>query len=328
MLSKSFQIVVLDAGTMGLPDAAWDPLREIGTLILHHNTAHDDPDEILARCREAEVVLTNKVPLPASVIDQADPLALISTLATGYNIIDLAAAKARGVTVCNVPAYSTPAVAQHVMALILELTNRVGLHSDAVMSGAWVRSEFFYFCQRPIIELNGATVGLIGFGEIAQAVGRLGNAFGASILAYRRSPGDPPAYGPFAWADSIDAVFEQADIVSLHCPLTTETQHLVNAARLARMKPKAFLINTARGPLVDEEALVTALKAGRLAGAALDVVSREPMEANSPLLQKVPNLIVTPHNGWASEETRRRLLSRTFDNIQAFLKGEPINQVA
>lgn len=328
MLSKSFQIVVLDAGTMGLPDAAWDPLREIGTLTLHHNTPHKDSDLILQRCHDAEVVLTNKVPMSAAVIDQAEPLALISTLATGYNIIDLDAARARGVTVCNVPAYSTPAVAQHVMALMLELTNRAGLHSEAVMSGAWVRSEFFYFCQRPIIELNGATVGLVGFGEIAQAVGRLANAFGASILAYRRSPGEPPPYSPFTWASSLDAVFEQSDIVSLHCPLTEETQNLVDTARLARMKPKAFLINTARGPLVDEVALVTALKTGRLAGAALDVVNQEPMTADSPLLEKVPNLIVTPHNGWASEETRRRLLSRTLDNVQAFLKGEPVNRVA
>lgn len=327
MLSASFQIVVLDAGTMGLPDAAWEPLRQIGTLVLHHNTPHHDQELILSRVRDAEVVLTNKVPINADVIAQAEPLALISTLATGYNIIDLEAAKSRGITVCNVPAYSTPAVAQHTLALILELTNRVGLHTDAVMSGAWVRSEFFYFCRRPIVELQGRTLGLIGFGEIAQAVARLANAFGASILAYRRSPGEAPDFGPFAWAESVETVFEQADIVSLHCPLTPETQHLVNADRLARMKPEAFLINTARGPLVDESALVTALKSGRLAGAALDVVEKEPMNRHSPLLGKVPNLVITPHNGWASEETRRRLLGRTVENVQAFIRGEPVNRV-
>jgi len=328
MLSKSFQTVVLDAGTMGLPDEAWNPLRHFGELLLYPNTPHDDDACILERCRNAEVVLTNKVPVRHSVIEQADPLALISTLSTGYNIIDTDAARAKGVVVCNVPGYSTSAVAQHTMALLLELTNRVGLHSDAVLAGAWTRSEFFYFCERPIVELAGRTLGLVGFGTIAQAVARLAQAFGARILAYRRSRGACPFSEGFAWADSVEAVFQEADAVSLHCPLTPETERMVNAERLALMRPTAFLINTARGALVDEPALADALLAGRIAGAALDVVAAEPMEPTSPLLAGIPNLIITPHNGWASRETRQRLLDWTVENVQAFLRGEPRNRVA
>ncbi len=327
MLSSPLQIVVLDAGTMGLPDAAWDSLREIGSLTLYPNTPHEDDALILARSQGAQVVLTNKVPLRAPVLAQAGALALVSTLATGYNIIDLEAAKARGIVVCNVPAYSTPAVAQHTLALLLELTNRVGLHSDAVFAGAWTRSEFFYFCERPIIELTGRTLGLVGFGEIARAVGRIASVFGVRLLAFRRQPDHPPDFGPFAWASSLDELFAEADFVSLHCPLTPETTGLVNAKRLAQMKRTAFLINTARGPLVDEAALAEALRAGRLAGAALDVVSKEPMEHANPLLDGVPNLIITPHNGWASEETRSRLLTRTVENIRAYQLGKPTNRV-
>ncbi len=318
---------MLDEGTIDLPDAAWDAVRELGSLTLHRNTPHDDDGAIRDRCQEADVVLTNKVPLRREVIAKAPRLRLISTLATGYNIVDVEAASDHGVTVCNVPGYSTPAMAQHTLALILELTNRVGLHAEAVRGGAWTRSEFYYFLERPVVELAGRTVGLVGFGEIAGAVGRLVSALGASVLAFRRHPGEPPPYGPFAWATSVDQVFEEADVVSLHCPLTPETDRLVDAARLARMKPTACLVNTARGGLVVERDLVAALRARGIAGAALDVVAEEPMRPDSPLLGEVPNLIVTPHNGWATEASRRRLLKQTAENIRQFLRGTPVNVV-
>ncbi|MFP4260082.1 MAG: D-2-hydroxyacid dehydrogenase [Opitutales bacterium] len=327
MMIAEQHIVVLDEGTIDLPAQAWDELRSLGELTLHRETPANDDELIAERIRSATVVLSNKVPLRAAAIQAAPQLRLISVLATGYNVIDLQAAGSAGVAVCNVPNYSTSSVAQHTLALILECCNTVGRHSRAVQDGKWVHAPFFYFSEAPLVELRGRTVGLIGFGAIAEAVGRLCSAFGAHILAYRRNPGAAPDYGPFAWADSIDQIIEEADVVSLHCPLTQETEKMIDATRLAQMKRSAFLINTARGPLIDEAALVEALRDGDIAAAALDVVGVEPMEPDSPLLCGLPNLYMTPHNGWASTESRERLLAISAENIRRFIEGDPIHVV-
>ncbi|TVR41911.1 MAG: D-2-hydroxyacid dehydrogenase, partial [Planctomycetota bacterium] len=327
-MSNPPHIVVLDEGTINLGDGVWDELRQLGRLTLHYNTPRHDPKIIRERIADAHIVLSNKVPLDAETIRGATQLRMIGVLATGYNIVDIQAATTAGVRVCNVPNYSTPSVAQHTLALILECCNNVGRHSHAIRQGAWVDSEFFYFADAPLVELSGRTIGLIGFGTIAEAVGRLCSAFGARVLAYRRHPGAAPDYGPFAWAESIDQIIHEADVVSLHCPLTPETEGLISETRLGQMKSTAFLINTARGALVDEAALVQALRQGRIAAAGLDVSTIEPMPAQSPLLCDLPNLFITPHNGWASEESKRLLLKITAENIRRFLANDPIHVVA
>ncbi|TVR48107.1 MAG: D-2-hydroxyacid dehydrogenase [Planctomycetota bacterium] len=328
-MSNTPHIVVLDEGTIDLDASVWDDLRRIGRVTLHRSTPLNDPAAIATHIADADIVLSNKVPLTADTIAKSPQLRMIGVLATGYNIVDLAAAQKAGICVCNVPNYSTPSVAQHTLALILECCNNVGRHSQAIRQGAWVDSEFFYFADAPLVELRGRCVGLIGFGTIAQEVGRLCSAFGAHVLAYRRNPGAAPDYGPFTWADSIDQIIHSADVVSLHCPLTPDTQGMIDGKRLQQMKSSAFLINTARGALVDEAALVNALRQGHIAAAALDVSSVEPMPADSPLhCDDLPNLFITPHNGWASEESKRLLLQITADNIRRFLEGKPVNVVS
>lgn len=319
-------IVILDAGTLGFDgDAPWAALEQLGTVTRHAHTPYR-PDAIIERCREADVIMTNKVPLARETLEALPRLKLVSVLATGYNIVDTAAAKERGVPVCNVPSYSTESVAQHTLALILELCNRVGDHAETVRQGEWVRSEYFsYWLQAPR-ELAGLTVGLVGLGEIGRAVATRLLPFGCRLLAYtpsKRGGLDDPR---FAWAESVEAVFEQADIVSLHCPQTPANAGFVNAALLARMKPGSFLVNTARGTLVNEADLAAALQTGPLAAAALDVVAKEPMPAGHPL-EKLPNAFITPHLAWASEPARLRLLATTVDNLRAFLAGEPRNVV-
>ena len=327
MTSPSLHICVLDAGTITLPASAWDPLRALGTLTLHEHTPHDDEALIRERCSGAQIVLTNKVPLGRETLQANSSLQMIGILATGYNIVDTQTAREKGLPVCNVPSYSTASVAQHTLALILELTNRAGLHSAAIQAGKWSRSRFFSFQERPVIALANRTVGLIGFGEIARAVGQLVTAFGARVLAYRRHPGDTPDWPGFRWAKSTEDVLREADIVSLHCPLTPETEGLINATSLGWMKPGAFLINTARGPLIEEEALMESLRNGHLGGAALDVVSREPLPIDSPLLTDEPNLIMTPHIAWATAEAQQKLLEQTVQNIRAFQANQPIHVV-
>ncbi len=326
------RIVVLDAETLDLPENEWQSLRATGELFLYDATPHD-PDLILQRCAGAEIILTNKAPLGEDVVARLPSLRLICVLATGYNIIAAEAARHRQVTVCNVPGYSTTSVAQHTLALMLELANRVGEHSHAVACGDWQKSKHFFFYHRPIVELAGRTVGIFGLGEIGRAVARRALAFDAHVLAYRRSgplanwPEDFPVPATLQWADSPEQMFVESDFLSLHCPLTPETQDLVHAGTLALMKPTAFLINTARGGLVVESDLAEALRSGVIAGAALDVLRAEPMRLDCPLAGEIPNLILTPHHAWASPESRRRLLRETEKNITAFLAGAPRNQV-
>jgi glycerate dehydrogenase len=316
------KIVVLDGYTVNPGDNPWDALAELGETTVYDRT----PAElILPRAHDADVLLVNKVPLTADTLAQLPRLRFVSVLATGYNLVDVAAARHRGVAVANVPEYGTDSVAQHVFALLLDLCHRVGAHHAAVVAGEWTAAQDFCFWKTPPVELAGLAMGIIGFGRIGRRVGEIAHAFGMSVTAADCSAGALPEFRPFAWAD-IPAVFATADVVSLHCPLTDGNARFVDRQLLSRMKPTAFFINTARGQLVDEQALAEALNAGQLAGAGLDVVAEEPMRADNPLL-RARNCIITPHMAWASLAARRRLMAATVANVKAFLCEHPINVV-
>ncbi len=316
------KIVVLDGHTLNPGDNPWTPVEAFGSLTVHERTP---ADLIVERAAGADILLTNKTPLDAATLAALPGLRMISVLATGYNVVDTAAARALGIPVCNVPGYGTDSVAEFVMALILDFYKRTAHHNQLVRQGAWERCPDFCFWDNPQFrELAGKTLGIIGFGEIGRRVGEIASAFRMKVLASSRSRQANPAY-PFEWADA-DEIFSRADVVSLHCPLTPETQGLVHKDRLALMKPGAFLINTARGPLVVEQDLRAALDAGTLAGAACDVLSVEPPPSTNPLLG-APNLILTPHIAWATLEARQRLMNITAGNLAAFLAGSPVNVV-
>jgi glycerate dehydrogenase len=272
------------------------------------------------RAADADVVLTNKTVLGRAEIDALPELACIGVLATGTNVVDGVAARARGIPVCNVPEYGTANVAQATFALLLELANRVGHHAAAVRAGRWTACPDFCFWDGDLVELAGLTLGIVGHGRIGRAVAAIGRAFGMRVIAHRRGGGDGREFV------DLDTLFRASDVVSLHCPLTPETEGLVNAARLALMKPTAFLLNTARGGLVDEAALAAALDAGRIAGAGLDVLSVEPPPATNPLLA-ARNCVITPHIAWATRTARERLIAITADNLRAFAAGSPRNVV-
>ncbi len=313
------KIVVLDGHTLNPGDLSWDGLTSLGDCVIHPRTP---PAEVVARAAGAEIVLTNKTVLARPHFLALPQLQYVGVLATGTNVVDLAAARERGVPVTNVPAYATPSVAQLTFALLLELTLHLGHHAQSVRAGGWTRSPDFCYWERPLIELAGRTMGLVGFGNIARAVAALARAFEMRVLVHTRRPPPPPAV---EFVD-LETLFRRSDVVSLHCPLTPETRHLVNAGRLAWMKPTAFLLNTGRGPLVDEAALADALNQGRLAGAGLDVLSVEPPPANHPLLT-AKNCLITPHLAWATGAARARLLAVAVENVRAFLAGTPQNVV-
>ena len=312
------KIVVLDGFTLNPGDLSWSALAALAPVETHDRTP---ADQIVARARGATVVLTNKCPLRAETLAQLPDLRYIGVLATGYNVVDTAAAAARGIVVTNVPAYSTRSVAQLVFALILEHCHHVGLHADGVRAGRWTASVDFCYWDRPLVELEGLTLGIVGYGRIGRAVADLGRAFGMRVIASSR--GETPGADKVA----LDDVFRQADVVSLHCALTPETQGLVNTARLALMKPTALLVNTGRGPLVVEADLAAALNAGRIAGAALDVLSAEPPAADNPLLT-AKNCLITPHIAWATAAARRRLMEVAVANVRTWQQGSPQNRVA
>ena len=316
------KIVVLDGYTLNPGDNPWTPLERLGELVVYDRTP---AGLIVERAAGAAIVLTNKTPLAAATLAQLPELRMISVLATGYNIVDVAAARERGIPVCNVPDYSTDAVAEFVMALVLDFFKQVRHHSNLVHQGEWQRCPDFCFWQNPhFAELAGKTMGIVGFGAIGRRVGELAAAFRMKVLASSRSRQADVGY-PFEWEDT-DGIFARADVVTLHCPLTPETEGLVNHHRLSLMKPGALLVNTARGPLVVEADLREALDSGRIAGAACDVVSAEPIRADNPLLEAA-NLTLTPHIAWAAAEARRRLMDITAGNIAAFLAGRPVNVV-
>lgn len=315
------KIVLLDAHTANPGDASWAPLEAIAPCEIYPRTPLEQTVE---RCADAEVVITNKSPLTRDIIAALPKLKYIGVTATGYNIVDVAAAKERGIVVTNVPGYSSPAVAQLVFALLLELTNHVGHHAQTVAAGRWQACPDFCYWDHPIIELSGRTLGIIGYGDIGSAVGRIATAFGMKVLASKRDWKTPPPEG--VTPASIDEIFQNSDAISLHCPLTDATKHLVGPRTLGLMKPTAFLINTGRGPLVDEPALAEALNSGRIGGAGLDVLSVEPPKDGNPLIG-AQNCLITPHIGWASREARGRLIELTAANLRAFLAGAPANVV-
>ncbi|MCB1103361.1 MAG: D-2-hydroxyacid dehydrogenase [Opitutaceae bacterium] len=307
------KIVVLDGFTLNPGDLNWSKFEALGNLEIFDRTP---PEAIVDRLHDADIALTNKTPLTAEVINQLPTLRYIGVLATGYNIVDTAAAGALGIPVTNTPSYGTQSVAQHTFALILELANHVGHHSRSAKTGEWSRCPDFCYWERPLTELAGLTLGLIGAGRIGSAVAHLAEAFGMKVITATRQAG----------RDGLNQVLRESDVLSLHCPLTPETNNLINAGTLALMKPTALLINTSRGQLVCDHDLATALAESRLAGAALDVLSQEPPPPDNPLF-KAPHCIITPHNAWASHAARARLMESTFDNLQAFLSGQTRNVV-
>jgi glycerate dehydrogenase len=314
------RIVVLDGHTLSPGDLPLDELAKLGELVIHERTS---PELIIERSRDACVLVTNKTPIAASTIAALPKLRGIAVLATGVNDVDIAAARARGIPVSNVPRYSTASVAEHTLALLFELTRHVGLHARLVREGAWSKSLDFTFWQEPLVELDGRVLGIVGLGEIGSRVAHLGHALGMEVVATpsrRRSAPGGVRTAP------IDRVFAESDIVTLHCPLTPETERLVNAERLRSMKPSALLLNTSRGGLIDEAALAEALARGTLAGAGLDVLSVEPPPADHPLLS-APRCLVTPHQAWTSRAARERLLRATVENVAGLLAGRPLNVV-
>jgi glycerate dehydrogenase len=313
------KIVVLDGHTLNPGDLSWDSLRALGECQVYDRTP---PAQTVARAAGAQVVLTNKAPLDRRTIEALPDLRLIAVTATGYNIVDVAAAQERGVAVCNVPEYGTPNVAQAVFALLLELTNHVGHLARTVREGRWSASPDWCYWDEPLVELDGPSMGIVGYGRIGRAVGRIAAAFGMKVLAHGRTP---QAEAGVRFVE-LDALFRESDVVSLHCPLSPETRQMIDAARLASMKPTALLINTARGGLVNEADLAAALNEGRIAGAGLDVLTTEPPAADNPLL-KARNCVITPHVAWASRPARGRLLWETVENVRAFLARTPRNVV-
>jgi glycerate dehydrogenase len=316
------KIVVLDGRTLSADGNSWDALSQLGEVEVHDRSS---ADEVLARSRAAAVLVTNKAPVPAAVIEQAPALRFIAVSATGFDCVDVAAARRRGVPVAHVSEYGTDSVAQFTFALLLEWCHQVGLHAQAVRAGEWSRSPEFCFWKTPQTELAGKTLGVVGLGRIGRRVGELAHAFGMHVLAHDSIRSSPPAYQPFAWV-GLDELFARADVITLHCPLTAETAGLVNRDRLRLVKPAALLINASRGGLVVEEDLAEALNEGRLAGAAVDVVSREPIRPDNPLLA-ARNCLITPHIAWTTREARRRLLDATVANVANFLAGRPTNVV-
>lgn len=321
-MTKTAKIVVLDGYTINPGDNPWSRLEALGDCTIYDRT----PTELkLERARDAEILLLSKVKLDADTLKALPKLKYVSLLATGYNNVDLEAAGALGIPVSNVPAYSTESVAQTTFALLLELAVNVAAHDAAVKAGEWTRCPDHSFWKAPIIELNGLTIGIVGYGLIGRAVARIATAFGMHVIAYTpRIPQDAGAV-PVSFVP-LDELFASADVVTLNCPQTPENTGFVNSRRLGRMKPDAFLINVARGGLVNEADLAEALRTGQIAGAALDVVAHEPMLADNPLLL-APHCIFTPHIAWASLAARRRLTGIVTANVASFLDGSPLNVV-
>lgn len=318
------KIVVLDGYALNPGDFSWHGFEELGEVTVYDRTSYTDKQEIIERIGDAEAILTNKTPITADVLKACPQLTYIGVLATGYNVVDLAAAKEQGITVTNIPSYSTNAVAQATFALLLEVTNQVGHHNRSVHQGDWQTSKDFSYWQTPLMELAGKTIGLIGYGAIAQAVATIAHAFQLKVIYFNHRP--KPAQANWAKQVSLAELYQEADIISLHVPQFPETEKMIDRTALAQMKSSAILINTARGGLIDEAAVAEALQTGQIAALAADVVSKEPIAADNPLLQ-APNCYLTPHIAWAPVETRRRLMGIAVANLSGFKAGIPQNVV-
>lgn len=313
------KIVVTDGYTLNPGDLSWKQIESFGELTVYDRTK---PEEIVDRCRDANIILTNKVPVTEANMAALPHLKMIGVTATGYNIIDVQAAAKRKIVVCNVPAYGTASVAQHTFALLLELTNQVGKHAASVAAGEWVKAPDFSYQKAPITELAGKTLGIVGWGNIGQQTARIAHAFDMQVLYYNPSKKE----NAFAKQVPMPELFAKSDFISLHCPLKPENMGFVNKELLETMKPSAYIINTSRGPLINEQHLADALNSHRIAGAALDVLSTEPPSPQNPLLA-AKNCIITPHNAWISKEARQRVMDVTVENVAAFLHDKPVNKV-
>lgn len=315
------KIVVLDGYTENPGDLSWNGLESLGELTVYDRT---QPDEIAARIRGAGAVYVNKVALDRETIFSAPDLKFIGVLATGYNVVDIAAARERGIAVCNIPTYGTAAVGQFAIAMLLEICHHVAHHSDAVHAGRWEQNADWCFWDYPLIELAGKTMGIIGFGRIGQTTGRIARALGMNVIAYDEY--ESGAGRALAEYTALDALFARSDVIALHCPLLPSTQGIINRENIAKMKDGVIILNNARGPLIVEQDLADALNSGKVYAAGLDVVSTEPIRGNNPLL-KAKNCLITPHISWAPKESRQRLMEIAADNLRRFLEGSPVNVV-
>lgn len=316
------KIVVLDGYTLNPGDISWDNLMQLGEVTIYDRT---QPNQVVERAEDADAILTNKAKVNKGHLDHLPKLKYIGILATGYNIVDTEAAKQKGIVVSNAPGYSTASVAQLVFAFLLEMAVHVQNHSNSAKSGDWAKSADFSYWNSPLIELAGKTIGIIGFGEIGQRVADIAAAFGMRVIAQSRTRTDQSHRSNFEWAD-LDILLRTADIVSIHCPLTPQTERLINKETLKLMKSGAFLVNTSRGPIVNDQDLADALNNGIIAGAGIDVLSVEPPPADNPLLW-AKNCLVTPHIAWATKEARLRLMEIVVGNLKAFVEGAPVNVV-
>ena len=318
------KIVVLDGYTENPGDLSWAELEKLGQLTVYDRTAYGESPLIAQRIGDAEVIVTNKTPISQQTLEQCPNLKLIAVLATGYNVIDCAAARKKGISVVNVPTYGTASVSQYSIALLLEICHHIGHHDQSVHAGNWANNADWCYWDYPLIELEGKTMGIIGFGRIGQAEGRIARALGMRVLAYDLYPSDSGrAIGAYV---DLDALYRQSDVISLHCNLTPENTRMINKDSIAKMKDGVILINNARGQLIDEQDVADALNSGKLAAAGLDVVYTEPIREDNPLL-KAKNCIITPHISWAPRESRQRIMDVTAENIRAFLAGRPQNVV-
>jgi glycerate dehydrogenase len=318
------RIVVLDGYTLNPGDISWKELENLGEVTVFDRTAYTT-DVILQNIANADIIFTNKTPISKEVLEKTPNLKYIGVLATGFNVVDVEAAKNKNIVVTNIPDYSSRAVAQFTIALLLELCHNIGLHNTSVKKGDWVKSNDFSYWNTPLIELEGKTIGLIGFGKIGKATAKLAQAFGLKILVNTRTVDTSLATDNLEFV-SLDNVLQNSDFISLHCPLTKETEGIINATTIAKMKKSAMLLNTSRGPLINEQDLAHALNHNLIKAAAVDVVSEEPMKGNNPLLT-AKNCIITPHIAWAPKEARMRLMQIAVNNLKSFLNKQPINVV-
>lgn len=315
------KIVILDGYTLNPGDLSWAELKTLGEVEIYD---HTPADKIISRSTDAEIIITNKTPLDKQTMAALPKVKYIGVLATGYNVVDISAASEKGIIVTNIPTYGTDSVAQMVFAHILNLTQRVEAHAQTVKHGKWANCRDFCYWDFPLIELAGKTIGIIGLGRIGKSVARIARGFNMIVVAYDKfaSPDDTDDIEMV----TVDELVKISDIITLHCPLTNENQKMINEELIAKFKPNAFLINTSRGPLIDEHALAKALNNGLLAGAGLDVLVIEPPEKDNPLIS-AKNCFITPHIAWATFEARKRLLDTAIENVKAYLKGQPINKV-
>lgn len=321
------KIVVLDGYTLNPGDITWESLEKFGEVTVYDRTAYnlDGIDLIVERAKDAEVIFTNKTPLSREVLDKLPNLKFIGVLATGYNVVDVKAAKEKRIVVTNIPTYGTDSVGQMAIALLLEMCHHVGAHSDSVYRGEWANNIDWCYWNYPLIELAGKTMGILGYGRIGQSTGRIAQALGMKVLAFDEYPNKALESDTMRFVD-LDTLLENSDVISLHCPLFESTQGIINKDTIAKMKDGVMIVNNSRGPLIVEEDLAEALNSGKVGGAALDVVSTEPIKEDNPLL-KAKNCLITPHISWAPKEARQRLMDIAVDNLKKFIEGSPVNAV-